>query len=182
MAGPDSKTGLIEVRLRAVAQLFNSLDPSPFLERDLDDDAEAYIVNWAREFDTDQPIELIVHLPPQEVEKAQQRDLAAALANYFAYRAVTVHGDLKELIREGQRFLAIGFSLLTVCLLASRMVEPLLGTGPFAKLVSESLIIVGWVANWRPIETFLYDWWPIKRKRDLYRRLARAEIRVVETP
>ena len=38
----------------------------------------------------------------------------------------------------------------------------------------KSLTLLGWVANWRPIEIFLYDWWPIARRRDLYRRLAAA--------
>jgi hypothetical protein len=36
----------------------------------------------------------------------------------------------------------------------------------------ESLLILGWVANWRPMEIFLYEWWPIRRKMMLYRRLA----------
>lgn len=32
------------------------------------------------------------------------------------------------------------------------------------------------VANWRPIEIFLYDWWPLARRRDLFRRLAAAKV------
>ena len=45
-------------------------------------------------------------------------------------------------------------------------------------MVEESLIIVGWVANWRPIEIYLYDWWPIVRRIRLYRRIAAAHVRV----
>lgn len=41
--------GVIEVRINEFAQLFNSLDPSPFHQRDRDDEAEDYIVSWARE-------------------------------------------------------------------------------------------------------------------------------------
>ena len=37
----------LELRLRELAQLFNSLDPAPFLDRDLADDAEDYIESWA---------------------------------------------------------------------------------------------------------------------------------------
>jgi hypothetical protein len=43
----------------------------------------------------------------------------------------------------------------------------------------ESLIIAGWVAMWRPIELYLYDWWPLKRKGKLYARLARMQVEVV---
>ncbi len=38
---------------------------------------------------------------------------------------------------------------------------------------------VGWVANWRPMEIFLYDWWPLSRKRHRYERLAIAELEIV---
>ncbi len=34
----------IRLKLRDVHQLFNSMDPSPFIEKDLDDDAEEFIV------------------------------------------------------------------------------------------------------------------------------------------
>ena len=40
----------ISLNLRDLNQLFNSMDPSPFLEKDLDDDAEDFIVGWARSF------------------------------------------------------------------------------------------------------------------------------------
>jgi hypothetical protein len=43
-------------------------------------------------------------------------------------------------------------------------------------LVEESFLILGWVANWRPLEIFLYDWWPLARRRDLYRRLSAAPV------
>jgi hypothetical protein len=37
------KYATIEVAAHELTQLFNSLDPSPFPDRDLDDEAEAYI-------------------------------------------------------------------------------------------------------------------------------------------
>lgn len=36
----------ISVKLRDINQLFNSMDPSPFIEKDLDDKAEEFIVGW----------------------------------------------------------------------------------------------------------------------------------------
>ena len=41
---------IISLKLREMSQLFNSMDPSPFIEKDLDDDAEEFIVSWAQEF------------------------------------------------------------------------------------------------------------------------------------
>ena len=175
---PAQQRELIEVRIREVAQLFNSLDPSPFHERDLDDDAEAYIVGWARELDPNAPVGIVVHLPTQEATKARERGLPTAMANYFAERAAMLDRDLDELSRLGVRYLSIGVPILVGCLVASQIARASLGTGPIARAVEESLIIVGWVANWKPIETFLYDRLPLKRRRDLYRRLAVARIEV----
>jgi hypothetical protein len=42
----------------------------------------------------------------------------------------------------------------------------------------ESLLIGGWVAMWRPLEIFLYDWWPIRPERRLYERLSAMPIRI----
>ena len=52
----------ISLKLRDTNQLFNSMDPSPFIEKDLDDDAEEFIVSWAQEFSLSVPIKLRIHL------------------------------------------------------------------------------------------------------------------------
>jgi hypothetical protein len=46
-------------------------------------------------------------------------------------------------------------------------------------MVRESLLIGGWVAMWRPIELFLYDWWPIRAEAQLAERLAAMPVRIV---
>jgi hypothetical protein len=45
--------------------------------------------------------------------------------------------------------------------------------------LDERLLIVGWVAMWRPLEIFLCDWWPIAGERRLHDRLSRISVRVV---
>jgi hypothetical protein len=174
----DTATTPIEIRVERVSQLFNSLDPYPFQERDLDKDAEEYIVGWARELKADQAFGIIVHLPAAEANTAQARSLPQAFASYFNYRAERISLDLKDLLRIGRWSMLIGLAVLTVCLIAARLLAERLGNEPLAGIAQESLLIVGWVANWRPIEIFLYDWWPILRRRNLYRRLAKARVDV----
>lgn len=68
---------------------------------------------------------------------------------------------------------------LLICLLTSHWLRAAFGEeGPLSRTIEESLVIVAWVANWKPIQTFLYDWWPLKRRRDLYRRLAQADCEI----
>jgi hypothetical protein len=45
-----------------------------------------------------------------------------------------------------------------------------------ARLAAEGIMIFGWVANWRPAEILLYDVWAARRRLDLYRRLADAQV------
>lgn len=178
MSSSQDDQAVIEIRIRELAQLFNSLDPSPFHERDLDQDAEAYIVGWAQELPVNAALRIVVHLPEAEAAKAAERGLATSLANYFGDRAGMIDRDLRELFRNGRRDLSIGLPVLIACLAASQLLRAALGAGPLARALEESLIILGWVANWKPIETFLYDWWPVKRRRDLYWRLSVASVEI----
>ena len=141
----------------------------------MDDDAEEYIVSWARELPLDVPFRVVIHLPENEALKAHEHGLATEFSNYFAERAVMLERDLKEIFRNGWRYLSIGVPVLILCLVASQIARTIFDGGPLARR-GESLIIVGWVANWKPIETFLYDWWPLQR--DLYRGLANAVVEI----
>jgi hypothetical protein len=100
----------IEIRLSNPQQLFNSLDPSPFHERDLDEDAEAYIVDSADEYPLDQPLTLVIYLPPDYSAKSRP-DLGSGIHHYFAYRAEETRRRLRIFFREGRTALIVGGDL-----------------------------------------------------------------------
>ncbi len=167
---------VIELRVVDLAQLFHTLDPFPFRERDLDREAEEYIVGWARELPLDQPITIVIHFPDTEAQTKAARELREALGRYFTYRAGVLQRDLNEHFRVGRRSLGIGVPILIACLMSAHFVGGFLFEAPFKRLVEESFLILGWVANWRPLEIFLYDWWPLARRRELYKRLSSATV------
>lgn len=171
----------IEIRVEQVSQLFNMLDPFPFRERDLDADAEAFIVDWARELPPRLPVRIVVHLPAAEASSHEGRSLPEALAHHFAAQAEALSAELRELFRVGRLSLAIGGVVLALCLALSRLVTEWSGRETIAGFAAEGLLILGWVALWRPMEIFLYDWWPIARRRRLFRRLADAQVIVRAT-
>ena len=166
----------IELRVDNIAQLFHTLDPFPFRERDLDREAEEFIVGWARELAADRAIRILVHFPETEAQTKAARELKEAFRRYFSDHAGASQREIKELFRIGRRSLGIGVTILVTCLLSAHLVGGYLIDTPFRRLVEESFLILGWVANWRPLEIFLYDWLPLARKRDLYRRLAAATV------
>jgi hypothetical protein len=173
---PAAAANAIEIRIEEISQLFHSLDPFPFRDRDLDKDAEEFIVSWARELPADHPLRIVVHLPEAQASAPEANELDEAITRYFGYRARVIALDLKELFRVGRRALVIGFTVLCISVITSQTVAASLTPHPIGRVLEESLIIFGWVANWRPIEIFLYDWWPIVRRRNLYRRLSRAQV------
>jgi hypothetical protein len=175
MNPPDSNR--IELRLRELAQLFNSMDPSPFIDRDLDAAAEEFIVSWARELAHKDELELVVHLamPPTEERKDGTQE---AVRHYFASREEMKRRELRLLLRRGRLSLFIGVFFLAGCFGLSELAKraPLERWNEFIAL---GLHIVGWVAMWRPLEIFLYDWWPIRSDRRLLGRLARMRVTIV---
>jgi hypothetical protein len=171
----------IGLRVERIAQLFDNLDPFPFPDRDLDRHAEEFLVDWARELPRGKPIRILIHLPEAEAHTPEAAALPETIRRFFAYRTETFARDLRELFRTGRFALVIGLAALALCLSASQLAAAQLGDTGFGSFVEESLIIVGWVANWRPVEIFLYDWWPLVRRRNLYRRLAEAEVKVKPT-
>ncbi len=110
---------------------------------------------------------------------AVTRVVQDAMRYNFESRCKQASRELRQLLREGRQALFIGIPILAFSLIASQLVTNLSGEGALSRVTSESLVIFGWVANWRALEIFLYDWWPIMRRRRLYRRLAAAEIRVL---
>lgn len=163
---------LIELRLREVRQLFHYLDPAPFREKDLDPAAEAYIEDAVREIGARQRIRLVIHLPEPECSSEEARSLPESIANYFSYRAQQTRVELARLMRLALVNLAIGLLFLAACLALRRS----LLAGGTHELLAEGLLIIGWVALWRPVEMFLYDWWPVLRRRRRFDSIARMPV------
>lgn len=167
----------IDLRLNDVNQLFHSLDPSPFREKDLDRQAEEFIVEWARELPRTTPLLLTIHLARSPALEHSEQAVAEAVRNYFFYRADQTARQYRELLQQGWKDLGIGLVFLFSCLLFAEFLGKFSATASMAAL-RESLSIGGWVAMWRPMEIFLYDRWPLKRRERLYRRLGTMDVRL----
>jgi hypothetical protein len=100
-------TGRIQIKLRKVSQLFNTLDPSPFRESERALEAEHYIVARALELPIDVPLEIIVHLPSDELSRASSSDIVTAMKDHFELRSRTLVGEMQELFRTGRLLLAV---------------------------------------------------------------------------
>jgi hypothetical protein len=176
--GHKAPGALIELRIERLALLFDPLDPFPIPSRDLSKRAEEFIVDWGRGLPSRAPIRIIVHAPEGEAQSADAALVGQAIQAHFANNAALVSNDLRELFRIGRISLVIGIVVLSTCIISASMIGTSIGESPVTQFFSEGLIILGWVANWRPLEIFLYDWWPLWRRLKLQRRLANASVEI----
>jgi hypothetical protein len=169
---------VLELHLGELRQMFDSLDPAPFRERDLDPKASDYIVDWARECPPHATLAMVVHLDRGPVDSGDAALLGVAVREYFAGRAAAARRELTQLFRIGRISLAIGLAVLAAAILAGEALAGQVSKEGYGWLLKESLIIGGWVALWRPLEIFLYDWWPIRSRARLFDRLAAMTVSV----
>src|SRR4051812_46411799 len=167
----------IEVHVAELKQLFNAMDPSPFRERDLDPNAEQFIVGWAREAPRDAPLALLVRLNRGAGPPGEPAALREAVRDFFTQRALVTRRRLRDLFRRGRISLLIGLVALSILTVLGNFIVKAM-PGHVADLLNESLLIGGWVSMWRPIEVFLYDWWPIRAEARLYDRLSTMPVRI----
>jgi hypothetical protein len=177
---PSDDSGLeakIEINLSRLSQLFNSLDPSPFHERDLDHDAEEYIVDSAEEIPRQRPLCLVIHLPADQLPNVGSNDLGEAIHNYFDYRKTNEQRRLRLLFRDGRIALITGIAFLFCCVLL-REVAFSFGNGTAYRIIGEGMLIIGWVAMWRPLEIFLYEWVPVRRRCRTLEKLSKMRVAI----
>lgn len=168
---------LIELRLDDARQLFDNRDPAPFHDKDLEAAAADYIVGSAAEQPPGTALKLVVHLPVPAAEHAAGLGVERAVHTYFARRAEAARRELRALLADGRLTLAIGLGFLAVCFgLIALVRESGLRLGWPGEVAAEGLVIIGWVALWRPGEIFLYDWWPLRRRARQMERLARMPV------
>ena len=160
----------IEIRLDEPRQLFDALDPAPFRERDLDPRADEFIVESARELPAGSALALRVQLSREAA--ADDAEVAASVRQHYARRAAVERRRLRDLFRTGRISLGIGLAFVAVAVAFAEWVAPRILSGLAASFAVDSFVIGAWVALWRPLEIFLYDWWPIRAEARWYERLA----------
>ena len=164
----------IEIKLKKVNQLFNSFDPSPFLDKELDDDAVEYIVSYALEY-AKLKQKMIIYVPTSHKSKMSEVEIRRSIHNFFEYKRDLAEKRIKLKLKEGQLSLLVGISFLVICLIVGEYVGTL-AQNMWTYVITEGLLIGGWVAMWKPISDILYEWWPIYDEKKIYHKLSEMPI------
>lgn len=164
----------VSIHVRDVAQMFNSLDPSPFWDRDLDRDAAEFIEEEFSEKLSAQTWHLHVH---SHDGAALAADLQAAVEHYYERLAGSARYRLRDEMRVAQVALLGGVAIFLLSMTLRGVLTGMLQDSA-PRMLDEGLIIIAWLALWRPVESLVYGWVPLYRKRRLYERLAAVRVSV----
>jgi hypothetical protein len=173
--GSDDKVRLIEIKIKKIGQLFNSFDPSPFLDKDLDDDAFEYIVSSVSEHPRKVHQKILIHLPQNQRTKISEMEIRRAIHNFFEYKKILAEKGISLKLREGQLSLVVGVTFLVICLALGEYIRGL-SENTWTYIAFEGLLIGGWVAMWKPISDILYEWWPLYKEKNIYNKITGMDI------
>ena len=165
----------IDIRIRSLAQLYDAMDPAPFHDKALDPRAEAYILSCACEHAPNEPFKLRVFGPPALHEHAAE--IASAVHAHFHLALLAAERHARQRMRTGRATLMLGLAVLGACLL----LRGLLPQEPLAAMdaVREGLLILGWVAMWRPVEILLFERWESRQDRQRLKALAHMQVELL---
>jgi len=164
-------TATVSVHVRELGKLFNSLDPAPFWDRDLDRAAAEFIEDEFRDKQSAEIWHLHVHVHEGDTSST---DLQRAIESYYGRMANSARLALREHLRLGQLALVGGLTIFLLSMGARGILGRVLGHLPV--LLDEGLIILAWLALWRPAEALIYGWIPFYRNRRLFERLAGIKV------
>ena len=162
-------------------RLFNSFDPAPFHEKELDSAAEHYIVETVKDFPRKTPFKIIMYLPPDIASTERAQKIPSAIHNHFQYKMLVSDRKFRARFRHGRESLFIGLLFLTLALVGRQLVSTL-ENHLLAQLFADALLIIGWATMWEPITVLLYELWPIIQQKKIYEKISHMEIDILPLP
>lgn len=167
----------IEIKLKTFNQIFDDRDPAPFRERDLDDEAVEYIVSSFRDAGSSSDFQLVIYGPRAEENSRAANDIITSIHAYFSYESEAMRKRIKSALRIGLISLIIGLAFLTTAVVTMQLIPK--DAAVTGSMIKEGLTLLGWVSMWKPINTFLYEWWPLLALKRTYDKLSVIEIKKV---
>lgn len=168
---------VIEIRVNEVQQLFDSRDPAPFRERDLDENFIQYLEAYVDELLVRRPLKIQIYIA-KENDAVSAQVIRDAIHEYFKYQIQIRRGQFAKVLRTAQLFLLIGACILIICLGLAQFTKRI-DNEMIRTTLREGMLIFGWVSMWKPLELILFDWYPIYDRIRIYGRLVKAQIEII---
>ena len=167
----------IILELDDVDQLLIAPNSLFYGKRMLTPDAEELIIEEATKASSNDRIHLKIQL--RKDENSRKNEITTAIHQHFIYRREKSERELKKIFQLGWQSLLISIVFLGLLVSLTSVIIKLLPEGGLSITFREILIILGWVALWRPADFLLYEWRPFKREINLFRKLEQCKVEIV---
>jgi hypothetical protein len=161
----------IDVSVRDFEELFDRRDPAPFRQRDLDQGLVEYLTDSAEDLARHPDYKVVFWIE----RPCEMGEVEHAFRGQFAYLLERLHRRRRAEVRTGHAALLLALVLLAALLFAAQFVTKWV-PGPWGAALREGLVILAWVAMWRPADLLLYDTLPFRRERRVLSNLIVAPI------
>jgi hypothetical protein len=167
---------VIELTVKSITELFDSSTPACLGYQTVNGAITELLLEKVAAAPRNVPDKLNLIVPAGEI--AQAATVATAMRAYFEVCREQEQRRISRIFWEARVALSMSVVFLLVANALGQGIRAAF-SGKFAGAVATGLEIFGWVAMWKPAELLLYDWIPVRRRRNLLARLASMEIECV---
>lgn len=163
---------VINIYAKKISHLFNDFDrQSSFSKKDLDEELVEYIIECVNEIGSEDFI--IKFYFGEKLNSELVNRVKNSIVNFFEYLQELEKKAMKEQIKNALIFMAIGAFFTAVSFTFSKTNDD---ENMIYEVISEGLLVAGWVSLWESLATFLIKWLPLSKKLKIYKRIAVAKV------
>jgi hypothetical protein len=173
-----SAESTLHLRIDTLDELLTTQNFHPHRHRYLQTDWVEWLVQEAA--DANKETKLTLQIEMQKAGAVSEETLKQMIGYHFEYLQKKATLEKQNTLKQGYKYLGIASLFLLLMTIGYNLLENWAPDNKFANTMQDALVILGWVAFWRPAELLLYDWHPFKNEAKLYERLAAMPV-VIKT-
>lgn len=161
---------IIKISTSKFENLYEHFDKSSsFLKKDLSKQLVDYIIESVSEISNEKFI--IIFYLEEKIEEKNILQIEESFDNYFYYLEELEKKKMKEQVKNSLIFMLIGVFFITLSILSETNQEL-----PY-RIVTEGLMVAGWVSMWEAMATILIKWLPLSKKLKLFKKISTSKIK-----
>jgi len=169
---PHSKAYIIDIQIREYGDLFNDLDPSPLRKRDLDQDFINYLEESSADIPLKHSLDLHISCPFSQKEEDKEVRIIQGVKSYYQIILHNIQRKLFQLVKSALLYFTIGIIFLFLSLYSTKSLSPTY----VHKLISEGMIIGGWVFLWESLALAAFKSSSLRKERRRMQRILESKI------
>ena len=166
----------LKVSERSIDDYFNANDPAPIYKRQLSQEFEEYIMNYASSIKRYTAVTYKLNVVSQSDNEFVE-PLVHAIRRHFSLKKSIKQAEFKKFKKRNYGLLVL--SLLVVMLFQGVMPLIFQEEHRIHSAFSNALDVFSWVILWKPIEKLIFYWNPFLKEISIFDKLTNAPIVIV---